>query len=203
MGTKYRSSDRTRRQAEWLAREAQRRRLTLAAWVAAGLVLVGALGYLVWKELQPEPEYGERIPIQGTEHIEVGQQHEPYNSDPPTSGPHYAEPAEAGFYEEAPADEALVHNLEHGHVIIWYNCTPLDAAGCESLKQDIQRVMAQAGRSPLTGTPKVEAVPRPGMETLLAVTSWGRLDRLDRFDANRILNFIRANRDDSPEPSAP
>ncbi|NOH04996.1 MAG: DUF3105 domain-containing protein [Chloroflexi bacterium] len=65
-----------------------------------------------------------------------------YNSDPPTSGLHYATEARAGFYEENiytyPA-AYLVHNLEHGYVIIWYNCDLLNETGCAELKSQIHR----------------------------------------------------------------
>jgi hypothetical protein len=42
-----------------------------------------------------------------------------YSTNPPTTGRHYQIPAEDGIYGEAPTDEALVHGLEHGRVIIW------------------------------------------------------------------------------------
>jgi hypothetical protein len=43
-----------------------------------------------------------------------------YRQDPPTSGKHFAVPAEDGLYNGAPPpDSQLVHSLEHGRVIIW------------------------------------------------------------------------------------
>jgi uncharacterized protein DUF3105 len=43
-----------------------------------------------------------------------------WNTDPPTSGPHYAIPGVFGIYEE-PVDMArLVHDLEHGGIYILY-----------------------------------------------------------------------------------
>jgi hypothetical protein len=44
--------------------------------------------------------------------------HEPYNTGPPTFGPHYVPPASAGFYDQALPDETLVRSLEHGYVVI-------------------------------------------------------------------------------------
>ncbi|MGH2522183.1 MAG: DUF3105 domain-containing protein, partial [Anaerolineales bacterium] len=136
-------------------------------------------------------------------HIQPGEPHEPYNSDPPTSGAHYAQPANAGFYTEAPPDEHLVHSLEHGYVVIWYNCQNLTTEACEQLQANIEAVMQKAGDSPITHTPKLIAVPRPTMDTELALTTWGRLDKFDTFDEERILNFIRAFRDKAPEPNVP
>ena len=43
-----------------------------------------------------------------------------YNSTPASSGPHYFEPALWGAYEEPVSQLRLVHNLEHGGVIIQY-----------------------------------------------------------------------------------
>ena len=64
---------------------------------------------------------------QSRDHIELGAAHEPYTTNPPTSGPHYNSsglgPVPTGFYEDA-ADalpEGVVHNLEHGQIVIYYN----------------------------------------------------------------------------------
>ena len=191
------------RQSEWQRRETQRGRLIAAVWIIAGLAFVGILVYLAWKQAQPIPRTGESIAIQGRSHIQVGEVHDPYNSDPPTSGPHYETPAEAGFYEAAPLDEQLVHSMEHGYVIIWYNCSSLSADACSNLKNDVRDTMGQVENSSITHTSKLIAVPRPTMDHLLALTSWGRLDKFDSFDRQRLLNFIRVFRDVAPEPSVP
>lgn len=191
------------RQSEWERQERRRRLLIIGGWGAAALLFVAMIVYLVWKQAQPIPKTGEAVPIQGASHIPVGQPHEPYNSNPPTSGPHYEQPAEAGFYDEAPLDEQLVHSLEHGYVIIWYNCSALTESQCSQLKSRIREVMGSAGNSLLTNTPKLIAVPRTNMETQLALTTWGRLDKFDAFDRQRILDFIKAFRDNAPENNVP
>jgi hypothetical protein len=132
----------------------------------------------------------------------VGEPHDPYNSDPPTSGPHYEQPADAGFYNEAPVDEQLVHNLEHGYVILWYNCSDRATDLCDQLKSQIRAAMQSAGNSPRTNTPKLIAIPRSTLAGQVALTTWGRLDVLESFDRQRILNFIRVFRDRAPEPNA-
>jgi hypothetical protein len=189
--------------SEWLEREQRRRRLIIGAWAGLAVLFVAMLAYLVWQEAQPEARPGETIPIQSRDHIQPGQPHDPYTTDPPTSGPHYDQPVEAGFYEEAPADEYLVHNMEHGHVIIWYNCTGLSEADCTALKDDLRNTMGRAGVSAVTGTLKLNAVPRPSLDVPIVLTSWGHMQRLDAFDRDAILTFIRAYRDEAPEPGAP
>jgi Protein of unknown function (DUF3105) len=193
---------RTTQKSDWQQQELRRRRLMLALWIVAGVGFVAMLVYLVWKEAQPAPRPGVEVPIQGQDHIAIGVPHDPYNSDPPTSGPHYESAADAGFYNEAPPDEYLVHNLEHGHVILWYNCTQLSPEACEELKSQINEVMQRAGVSTITGTLKLVAVPRPSMDNVLTLTSWGRLLKLEAFDRDEVLTFIRVYRDQAPEPGA-
>ncbi len=54
------------------------------------------------------------------EHTEDPQEQIVYPSNPPTSGKHFAAPADDGAYEAAPDVKELVHTLEHGRVIIWF-----------------------------------------------------------------------------------
>ena len=61
---------------------------------------------------------------QEAEHIAEGAEHEPYNTNPPTSGPHYGSPLApigTGFYSEPVEAEKVIHNLEHGQIVIYYN----------------------------------------------------------------------------------
>ena len=123
---------------EMRRRERHRRQLVLQLfWSVVAVVAVVALGYVGLQALKPRP--GVNVPIMAVRHIQIGEQHEPYNSDPPTSGPHYAQPAQAGFYDEALPDEQLVHNLEHGYIVIWYNCTSLEETACEDFKEQIRK----------------------------------------------------------------
>ena len=43
-----------------------------------------------------------------------------YNSFPPSSGPHYAQPAPWGIYPDSIKETILVHNLEHGGIVVQY-----------------------------------------------------------------------------------
>ena len=46
-----------------------------------------------------------------------------YNSIPPTSGNHWAEWSRCGFFPLRIPDERLVHNLEHGNIVVSFNLT--------------------------------------------------------------------------------
>jgi hypothetical protein len=62
-----------------------------------------------------------------------------YDTVPPSRGAHYAAPAvsERKFYtaEDRPPLETLVHNLEHGYTILWYDGEKVQ--GKEQLLRDI------------------------------------------------------------------
>lgn len=173
--------------------EAGRSRRMPWTWIAAGaiivLLLVGGVAWAVWRANQPVP--GQAMPIQSRDHIQVGQSHPAYNSDPPTSGWHYDEPAKAGFYETPLLDEQLIHNLEHGHVVISYDCSKLD--DCTTVKAELQSLVGRFQRW------KIVAVPRQNADAAIALTAWGRIDKLDGYDESRITAFIRYWRDRGPE----
>jgi hypothetical protein len=117
--------------------------------------------------------------------------HPPYNSDPPTSGWHYTSTLDAGFHEQPVPDELLVHNLEHGHIVIAYDCSKL--TNCEEVKAKLRSIVDRFNSW------KVTVVPRQNADAALALTAWGRIDKLDHFDEKRIMAFVNAWRDRGPE----
>lgn len=124
----------------------------------------------------------------GAEHVPEGTD-VTYNSDPPTSGPHWPEPAPWGFHTSPVPDEQVVHNLEHGGIWISYRDVDEDTLG---------KLEAMARRYPGA----VIVTPRPESEAKIALASWGRLQALDSFKRGVILNFITSNANKSPEPLA-
>jgi hypothetical protein len=88
-------------------------------------------------------------------------------------------------------DEQIVHNLEHGHVIISYDCSKLD--DCEAVKADLRQVVERFQRW------KVVAVSRENADAAIALTAWGRIDKLETYDEDRIVTFVRHWRDRGPE----
>lgn len=165
------------------------------SWGALAVLVVARLGYAGWQ--LSKPKLGVPVPEMAAKHIQTGEQHAPYNSDPPASGPHYTQPAQAGFYDEALPDEQLMHNLEHGYVVIWYNCSGTEETACAAFKTQISNVMDQAGSI------KLIAVPRLSLPGSIAATTWGRLYQPDAFNPDELLAFIKTFRNKAPEPDAP
>lgn len=177
------------------------RRRTLTTTGIAVLVAAIVVALIVWERQGEEGASGEPIgvplaqagcgdvenfPDMGQEHIEVGAPHEPYNSSPPTSGPHYSQPALAGFYPAELPTEQVVHNLEHGQIVIWYS---------PELSDDVQSEMEdyverENDKTPGTTQPLL-AVPFGGIEGggSYAMTNWGNLQSCDEFSSAAVDEF--------------
>jgi hypothetical protein len=130
----------------------------------------------------------ENPPIQGQEHVETQVD---YDSNPPTSGPHFPVPAEDGVYTKAPPKEGLVHSLEHGRIVIQFQRDLDEAAkgGLQSLfDEDSQHVIL---------TPNTTDMPYE-----VAATAWGHLVGCPRMN-DRVYDALRAftarYRDKGPE----
>jgi len=191
-------TQRSSKRQQMRSRQRQQQMKGSLLWGGLGLGVLAIIGLIVWQGLRPRT--GEEIPIMTSTHIAVDSDPGTYNSDPPTSGPPYPDEAQAGFHEtntyQYPAGY-LVHNLEHGYVIFWYNCTLLDEAPCADLKSQIKSVMDEVNNV------KVIAYPRDSIDVPVAMTSWGRLQKLETFDAAQALAFYKTNLNKSPEPNAP
>jgi hypothetical protein len=181
----------------------QQQRFTRIGWGIAAIALLAILGYALWVAFRPAA--GESVPIMAdSSHVPDGTDPGPYNSDPPTSGRHYEQNLPVGFYDEQDLpglgeypQGLLVHSLEHGYVIFWYNCDLLGDQACQSLKEQIQAVMDQADNF------KVIAFPWKSIDVPLVMTSWGKLQKFASFDPDQALGFVISNRNRSPEPNAP
>ena len=181
------------------ARQQREKIRSYAVWGGVGLVVLAIIGFFVLQGIRPAA--GEAVPeMVSAPHIPKDTDPGEYNSDPPTSGLHYAEEAEAGFYDSNiytyPAGY-LVHNLEHGYIIFWYNCDLLSENACSELKTQIQTVMDDLG-----GT-KMIAYPWPSLDVPVVLTSWGRIRKFETFDPEQAKAFYRANLNRAPEPNAP
>lgn len=169
----------------------------------AVIAVITALILLGSKPAQSTDLLGDAVPIGSAAHVPEGTDPGPYSSNPPAGGTHYASEFNQKFYEESDLTSLpkhpegfLVHNLEHGYVIFWYNCQNANM-DCETLKQTIQKVMDE------TGNTKLIAFPWSDMDVPLAMTSWGRILKFTTPDADLMKQFVERNRYQAPEPDAP
>lgn len=111
----------------------------------------------------------------------------PYSTNPPTSGPHNPSPLPWGIDDTPQDDESLVHNLEHGGVIVSYQPSLAPAL--------VARLRALVALYPAD----VILTPRPANDVPIALTSWGRLQKFTDYDEPAIQSFIDRNRGHGPE----
>lgn len=159
-----------------------------AAYWIIGLAIIFGGGWWFIKTTGPKGlDYSQEISVLGRNHIPDGSTAF-YNSNPPTSGDHYANPAPARFYDTELPDEQLVHNLEHGHVWIAYKLG-LSSEIIDDLKN-------------FSGG-NVIVAPRPKNDTDIALAAWGRLDKFNieasGIDRQRIKDFISRYQNRGPE----
>ncbi len=158
-------------------RAQQRARASRVGLYVAACLVVLASGYWAYGKLTEKVTWID-VPILPSPHISLGEIHVPYNSDPPTSGPHTAALARWGVHSEPIAKETQVHNLEDGGVVINY--------GCRDCPELIERLKAIAERYD-----RVVLAPYPGLDRKIALTAWGKIDKFDEFDEARIVHFIK------------
>ena len=127
-------------------------------------------------------------PNEGRTHVPSGTQIS-YGTNPPTSGSHFPTWADPGFYETAKGRSNLVHSLEHGMIVIFY-----DAPDDEAMKT--LRAWTDLFNGPWSG---IVAVRRAGLGEKLIFTAWRRILRQGRLDAPAAAAFIDAYRGRGPE----
>ena len=134
---------------------------------------------------------GKTFPDLGNIHIKrLGDPHAPYNSEPPTSGPHMPGIAPWGAYDKPIPREYQVHNLEDGGVVIQYHCPK----GCPDLVKKLEGVFLKykARADKEKKYMHLILAPYPVMDARIALTAWTRLDTFNDFDEARIDRFIEA-----------
>jgi DNA-binding beta-propeller fold protein YncE len=109
-----------------------------------------------------------------------GEPHGPYNSSPPTSGPRLDHIADWGVHPVPVPLELQAHNLEHGGVLLQYNCPE----GCA----DLELALADLVRD----RDHVLIAPYPLTDAKIVLTAWGRILELESYDPARILAFVDA-----------
>jgi Protein of unknown function (DUF3105) len=129
------------RQRKAEAPEGRRRRLLLlggglvaVAAIAAGAVVAAVVlggGSSTDETLRAAGCTIEKKPAQGRQHVQQLARGFKYNTFPPTSGPHYPVPATWDIYTEPVEQFRLVHNLEHGGLIVQYGSDVPESAVAE------------------------------------------------------------------------
>lgn len=203
--------------------------------------VIAAIGWTIAnppkKDSGYDPKYlkAQKVPTLGRNHITdiAGIQ---YNTNPPSSGNHFPIWAQRGVYNMLISDGYLVHSLEHGYIVMSYNCGPKGPSTYQVLKSGDPLTKMQGDVNDPTMRPlrpdnlpkpevklpdsfqsasckslvnelaqflntyqRIIVVPRPNMDSKIALTAWGEIDKMDTFDKNRIGAFVEAFHNKGPE----
>jgi len=130
-----------------------------------------------------------------------------YSHTPPTSGCHYnlgagIAPISPGIYGPDQAakltPEYWVHNLEHGYVVVSYNCPSACATDLQTLSAWYRTLAPDAGG----GVPyaKFIAVPDPAQKERWDIESWDWFEAIgSTLDLNRVKAFYANHTNQAPE----
>jgi hypothetical protein len=140
------------------------------------------------------PLLGDKHADLGQKHIAAGVQHEAYNSNPPSSGSHYASPAPWGIKDSELPDETLIHNLEHGGIEIAYK-PDLPQAQIDQLK----KIVATFPASSKFNETKAVLVPRATNDHPIELAAWTYTLSLESVEQNKIIDFYNGHLDKGPE----
>ena len=168
---------------------------------AAGLGVIGGAAVWLYRDSQVEDRFLARARDgqaalarvmttndEGRGHVAPGQNVR-YLGDPPTSGVHDPSWIDPGVYETLQPRTKLVHSLEHGMIVIYYD-SPSSGA--------VATIERWAGfyAGPWSG---VVVAPKPGLGEAVVLTAWNKILRLDAFDADAAAAFIDRFRGRGPE----
>jgi Protein of unknown function (DUF3105) len=138
------------------------------------------------------------FPVAGQDHIAANEQPDNWNSNPPTSGDHLQTPLAPGVYDNEQDMRALVHNQEHGYVVILYKGIPADQV--DQLREFVE---ARDGS-------KLVLAPWSGLEQNgVALTAWQNLETMQRVNLDVVQAFVNdymvpdASKSTAPEPNVP
>ena len=179
-------------------RSRRRNRAVIAALLA---ILLFAGGFYWWQSPSGDAEFmaladrGRAAlrqvntdPSDGTVHLAPGQSYR-YRSSFPTSGPHDPRWTQAGFHATPQPATQLVHALEHGNVVIYYDAPAPEAV--DTLKR-----WARLYRGQWDG---VVVTSNSGLGEAIVLTAWNKRLRLARFEPQAAAAFVDAYRGRGPE----
>jgi hypothetical protein len=137
---------------------------------------------------------GVKFPDQGRRHLAANETFEPYNSFPPSSGPHAAAGVAPGIYgpdqpspfSETPDFASLLPILEQGGIVIYYDSAMLGPAAIDGLTSDVRILREGPIARPDTALPNIVLTPIDGENEsgfALYATAWRHVLSLERADA--------------------
>lgn len=141
----------------------------------------------------PDPFGDTCVSSQGELHVPQGTTVN-YRDEPPASGPHYSAagvaPIAPGFYPDPVRPEVWVHNLEHGHIVVLFDCP----GNCDpELLQNLQSFFNSVVSHDIVITRF------PGLPSPIMAVAWQVQRSFDSFNAEELKAFHDRRVGQAPE----
>ena len=114
---------------------------------------------------------------------------------PPSSGPHFSQWASFNTYSAPVPWGFLVHSMEHGAVVLAYNCSV--ASDCDAVRAEFASIIADRGLDPLCRdedwASRIIVVPDPTLTVPIAAVAWRNVYRATCLDPVSLRAFVNAH----------
>jgi len=154
----------------------------------------------------------ESPPVLVGEHVAIGTDITSWNSNPPSSGQHYPIWAAYQTYTDPVPRGYYVHDLEHGAVVLLYNCAndggSMDASSpdCQTIINGLKQVSDSLPDDPLCTSAgdgvrvRVVTTPDPLITNRVAAAAWGWTYNATCLDIPSLTDFAKAHYGQGTEP---
>jgi hypothetical protein len=128
-----------------------------------------------------------------------------WNSNPPSSGPHYPIWAAYQAYTTPVPRPFYVHDEEHGAIVLLYNCADAGEAGCPAVPAALQAVSDSIPDDPLCTSAgegirvRTVVTPDPLIDVPIAAAAWGWTYKAECVDLPTLKDFANAHYAMGPE----
>jgi hypothetical protein len=136
-------------------------------------------------------EFDDAFTNPGQDHLPVGTVYPNYPTFPPYAGPHWQVPSRCGIYELPQPIEAMVHSMEHGVVIFYFQPDLFRADEVAEMRVVASGLLRDGRRLIMT--------PNRQIDSAVVMTSWSRILRLGSFEPETVEDFTAAFEDKAPE----
>lgn len=191
------------------ARNAVMRRNGLLGGAAVAVIAIVAIIVVLARRSGPGPEtnlpgtyYNDPTTRSGNLYQHIPNT-EPITADPaghypPVFGNHYDTWRPPGIYDSPVPEGNFIHDLEHGGIVILYNCP----SGCPDLVNQFKGLLTSLPRSQQFNEVKLVVSPNNKIEHQIALLAWDYEEDLDTYDEAAIRTFYQAHLDKGPEKTS-
>lgn len=136
-------------------------------------------------------EFDDAFTTPGQQHLPVGTVFSNYPTLPPYAGPHWEVPSRCGIYDQQQPIEAMVHSMEHGVVIFYFQPDLFRADEVAEMRVVASGLLRDGLRLIMT--------PNRQIDSAVVMTSWSRILPLNNFEPETVEAFAAAFDNKAPE----